>query len=70
MPLFQFCQEESEGLWSHISLVGLQIKTSEATGVQTQDVDTLSATFFLKGKLNSKNICTNLKNASPHGSHF
>jgi len=54
VPLFQFCQEGSDGLWSHISLVGLQIKTPEATGVQTQDVDALSATlsssFFFFGR--------------------
>lgn len=51
-PLFQFCQEGSEGLWSHISLVGLQIKTQEATGVQTQDADVLSASLFFFPKEN------------------
>lgn len=31
---------------SSIAVLGLQIKTSEATGVQTQDADSLSASLF------------------------
>lgn len=31
---------------SYITMLGLQIKTSEATGAQTQDADSLSASRF------------------------
>lgn len=50
-PLFSFCWEGSAGAWSSITMLGLQIETSEATGAQTQDADSLSASrsfFFPK----------------------
>lgn len=48
---------------SCITVLGLQIKIPEARGVKTQEADSVCRmlSFFSPGKLNSKNICTDLK---------
>ena len=48
---------------SCITVLGLQIKTPEGRGAKTQEADSVCRmfSFFSSGKLNSKNICTDLK---------